>query len=140
MYLEGIKPLKASSQLTLSLVMMTTMHTITAKVLPRGISKAEKKAKRLHTIKAMRNSKSLTGLELSGSRNPSMRSTSNTVMRSPPQIGSFGKSKHRAMAEPRSSARSVAIIAISEITYRGYNMHHLYNRGCLGRLWNSRRQ
>lgn len=48
-----------------------------------------------------------------------MTKTSQTVMRTPDHNGSFGNSMTSAIAEPRSSARSVLMIAISARAYRG---------------------
>ena len=75
--------------------------------------------KRTHTIAAISNSKILTGRPRNGSPMPRIRITSNAVMRTPCHNSNLGKSKQRAMAEPNSSAKSVAMIATSARIYRG---------------------
>ncbi len=45
--------------------------------------------------------------------------TSAAVSKTPPYKGSFGNKRQRPMAEPRSSAKSVEIMAISDKTYKG---------------------
>jgi hypothetical protein len=68
------------------------------------------------------NSKDRTGRPRRGSENARIRRTSNAVRRTPAQRGSFGKIRLRAIADPRSSAKSVLMMAISAKTYRGYRM------------------
>ena len=69
-----------------------------------------------HTMAAMSHSNNLTGRRRRGSPTNSMMKTSEAVMRTPAHNGSFGNSMTRPMAEPRSSARSVLIMAISART------------------------
>lgn len=45
--------------------------------------------------------------------------TSAAVRKTPPYSGNFGNIRQKPMAEPRSSARSVEIMAISDKTYKG---------------------
>lgn len=63
---------------------------------------------------AIKYSNILTGRPRSGSPRARRNITSNAVMRTPAHSGKEGNSKQRAMAEPKSSARSVEIMAISE--------------------------
>lgn len=92
------------------------------------------------TRPAIRSSNIRTGLPRRGSPNPRMINTSKAVNSTPCQSSSFGKSIHRAMADPSNSARSVAMIATSDKTYRGYRPSQRYKRVCFGRLCSSRRQ
>lgn len=66
----------------------------------------------------MTNSKTLTGRPLprEGSAKARNMSTSAAVKTTPAQSGNFGKMRQSPIAEPRSSARSVDMIAISEST------------------------
>jgi len=68
---------------------------------------------------AIKPSKILEGRPPNGSPNPRIRITSTEVSRTPCHSCNFGKSRHRAMAEPNNSAKSVAIIAISARAYKG---------------------
>jgi hypothetical protein len=72
--------------------------------------------KDVHTRIPINNSKDRTGRPWSGSAKARTKRTSHDVRRTPPQIGSLGKSRLRAIAEPRSSAKSVLMMAISEMT------------------------
>ena len=82
----------------------------------------------------MINSKDRTGRLWSGSAKARIKRTSKEVRRTPAQRGSFGKSRLRAIADPRSSAKSVLMMPISEQTYSGYKMNHRQNVVCLARL------
>lgn len=72
--------------------------------------------KLIHTIAEMSHSNSLTGRRRRGSPTNKIMKTSQAVIRTPAHRGSFGNSMTRAIAEPRSSARSVLMMAISERT------------------------
>ena len=63
---------------------------------------------------AMAISNALTGFPPRGSLRAKRTSTSEAVMRTPAHKGSFGKRRQRAIADPSSSARSVAMMAISD--------------------------
>ena len=89
---------------------------------------------KVRTKTPMRNSKDRTGRPWRGSENARIKRTSKAVRRTPAQRGSFGKSRLRAMADPRSSAKSVLMMAISAITYSGYKMNHRQNVVCFARL------
>ena len=120
MYLEGTKPSKAFRQLTCTLAMMTTMQIRSARTFVYLVNRNRIIGfLKRHTIAAISNSNILNGRLRKGSPMPRMRMTSNAVMRTPCQSSNLGKSKQRAMAEPNSSAKSVAIMATSERMYRG---------------------
>ena len=72
--------------------------------------------KTVNTIAAITNSNTLAGLPPSGSFNAKNTRTSEAVMSTPAHSGNEGKSRHRAIPEPRSSARSVATMASSART------------------------
>lgn len=76
----------------------------------------------------------LTGFPRSGSPKKKTTNTSNAVISTPCHNSNLGKSMHKAMADPNSSARSVAMMAISAKAYKGYRPSHRYRRVCLGRL------
>ena len=66
------------------------------------------------TKTAMISSKSLCGRPGVGLQKASMRNTSEAVIRTPAHNGKEGKRSEMAVAEPRSSAKSVLIMAISQ--------------------------
>jgi hypothetical protein len=82
----------------------------------------------------MTNSKDRTGRPWIGSAKARIKRTSKAVKRTPAQRGSLGKSKLSAIADPRSSAKSVLMMAISEKRYRGYKMNQRQNVVCFDRL------
>jgi hypothetical protein len=66
------------------------------------------------TIAAIRSSNIFAGLPPRGSPIARRKTTSQAVINTPCQSSSFGKSKQSAIADPRSSERSVAIMATSD--------------------------
>lgn len=67
-------------------------------------------------------------------------STSAPVKTTPTHSGNVGKRRHNPIAEPRSSAKSVLTMAISESTYKGYRTRRRTRRGCFGWSCRSNRQ
>jgi len=84
--------------------------------LPKPQSAREENPKKVLTRPAIRISNILTGFPRRGSPIPRMMMTSKAVIKTPCQSSSLGKSMQSAIADPRSSARSVAIMAISART------------------------
>jgi hypothetical protein len=66
------------------------------------------------TRAAIIHSKTFAGLEQSGLASPRINKTSAPVIRTPPQSGRAGNRRESAIADPRSSARSVLTMATSE--------------------------
>lgn len=73
----------------------------------------EKLLEAVLTMAEMRNSNKRTGRPRRGSPIARTNMTSKAVIRTPCQSSSLGNSMHSAMADPKSSARSVATIATS---------------------------
>ena len=82
----------------------------------------------------MENSKTRTGRPFprAGSRKMRNTKTSAAVRTTPAHIGIDGKMRHIPMAEPSSSAKSVDMIAISVITYKGYRTRNRISFVCFG--------
>jgi hypothetical protein len=82
----------------------------------KSIDRGWKKKRKMPTMQAIRISNIFTGLPRRGSPIARRTMTSKAVINTPCQSSSFGKSKQSAIADPRSSARSVAIMATSART------------------------
>lgn len=95
------------------------MHIKTASTWEDISLREEKDMRKSSTMAAMRNSNILAGFPRNGSPRARIKRTSAVVRRTPCHSSSLGKSKHKAIAEPINSARSVAIMAISARTYKG---------------------
>lgn len=80
-----------------------------------------------HAIAVMSHLNTLTGCRRRGSQTNRMKKTSQVVIRTPAHSGGFGKSTTGPMAEPRNSARSVLIIAVSARTWRRYGTSQRYS-------------
>jgi hypothetical protein len=100
-----------------SLEMIIIIQINTAKTCYIIISRPSKEQmKRKRARPAISISKILTGLFLKGSPTNNMTSTSDAVINTAAQSGTFGNSMTIAIADPSISARSVQIIAISADT------------------------